>query len=62
MLRPGGHLVFDYVRSDGTGLDTATALRDRIPALQYILSHFDIVKGSVATDGSHVAPAVARKR
>ncbi|HXJ77808.1 MAG TPA: class I SAM-dependent methyltransferase [Candidatus Methylomirabilis sp.] len=61
-LKPGGHLVFDYVRSEGTGLDTATSLRDRIPALQYILAHFDIVKGHVATDGSHVAPVVARKR
>jgi SAM-dependent methyltransferase len=62
VLNPGGHLVFDYVRSDGTGLDTATSLRDRIPALRFILDHFDIVQGRVQTDGSHVEPAVARKR
>jgi 2-polyprenyl-3-methyl-5-hydroxy-6-metoxy-1,4-benzoquinol methylase len=61
-LKPGGHLIFDYVRSDGTGLDTATSLRDRIPALQLVLDRFDIVRGHVATDGSHVEPAVARKR
>lgn len=61
-LRPGGCLVFDYVRSDGTGLDTAAALRDRIPALEFILKRFDIVQGRVATDGAHVEPAVARKR
>jgi SAM-dependent methyltransferase len=60
-LRPGGCLVFDYVRSDGTGLDTAAALRDRIPALEFILKRFDIVQGRVATDGAHVEPAVARK-
>lgn len=61
-LRPGGCLVFDYVRSDGTGLDTAAALRDRIPALEFILKRFDIVQGRVTTDGDHVEPAVARKR
>jgi 2-polyprenyl-3-methyl-5-hydroxy-6-metoxy-1,4-benzoquinol methylase len=61
-LKPGGHLVFDYVRSDGVGFDTASALRDRLPALQFVLDHFDIVRGRVTTDGSHVEPAVARKR
>ena len=61
-LRPGGHLIFDYIRSDGTGLDTVASLRDRLPALQFVLDHFEIVLGRVATDGSHVEPAVARKR
>ncbi|MDO8477845.1 MAG: class I SAM-dependent methyltransferase [Candidatus Rokubacteria bacterium] len=61
-LTPGGCLVFDYVRSDGTGLDTAAALRDRIPALEFILKRFDIVQGRVTTDGAHIEPAVARKR
>jgi len=61
-LKPGGHLIFDYVRSDGTGLDTAAALRDRIPALTLIRERFDIVQGRVTTDGAHIEPAVARKR
>lgn len=61
-LKAGGHLVFDYVRSEGTGLDSAAALRDRLPALEFILDHFDIVEGRVTVDGGHVAPAVARKR
>ncbi len=61
-LKPGGHLVFDYVRSEGTGLDTATSLRDRLPALRFILERFDIVRGRVPTDGAHVETAVARKR
>lgn len=61
-LKSGGHLIFDYVRSEGTGLDTATSLRDRLPALGFVLSHFDIVKGRVTTDGAHVEPTVARKR
>jgi len=62
VLKPGGHLVFDYVRSDGTGLDTATSLRDRLPALRFILEHFDVATGRVPTDGSHVEPTVVRKR
>lgn len=62
VLKPGGHLVFDYVRSEGTGLDTATSLRDRIPAIELILSRFDIVQGRVTTDGAHLEPTVARKR
>ena len=61
-LKPGGHLVFDYIRSEASGLDTLSALRDRLPALQFILEHFDIVKGRVSTDGSHVEISVARKR
>jgi 2-polyprenyl-3-methyl-5-hydroxy-6-metoxy-1,4-benzoquinol methylase len=62
VLKPGGHLVFDYLRSDGTGLDTRTSLRDRIPALELIRDKFDIVQGTVLLDGPHVQPAVARKR
>jgi 2-polyprenyl-3-methyl-5-hydroxy-6-metoxy-1,4-benzoquinol methylase len=60
-LKTGGHLAFDYVRSEGTGLDSAAALRDRLPALKFILDHFDIIEGTVPLDGSHVASTVARK-
>ncbi|MBI2205306.1 MAG: class I SAM-dependent methyltransferase [Candidatus Rokubacteria bacterium] len=62
VLKPGGHLVFDYIRSEAKGLDTATALRDRIPALQFVRDRFDVVAGRFTTDGEHVAPSVARKR
>jgi SAM-dependent methyltransferase len=62
VLRRGGYLVFDFIRSEGTGLDTATALRDRLPALRYILDRFDIVEGTVTVDGADVGPSVARKR
>ena len=62
MLRPGGHLIFDYIRSDGTGLDTAASVRDRLPALRFVQEHFDIVQGEVTADGADVGPSVARKR
>ena len=62
VLQPGGLLIFDYVRSEGTGLDTPTALRDRDAALRFILEHFELVQGQIPTDGRDVAPAVVRKR
>ncbi len=61
-LRPGGCLIFDYVRSEGTGLDTASSLRDRLPTLRALLDRFEVVHGRVPTDGAHVQPAVLRKR
>lgn len=61
-LHPGGVLIFDYVRSEGAGLDTAAALRDRDAALRFVLDRFEVVEGRVPTDGSHVQPAVVRKR
>jgi 2-polyprenyl-3-methyl-5-hydroxy-6-metoxy-1,4-benzoquinol methylase len=62
VLKPGGHLVFDYIRSNATGLDTAAALRDRIPTIEFILGNFDVVQGRVTAEGAHVEPAVVRKR
>jgi 2-polyprenyl-3-methyl-5-hydroxy-6-metoxy-1,4-benzoquinol methylase len=61
-LNPGGVLIFDYVRSEGAGLDTAAALRDRDAALAFVLERFHVVDGHVPTDGSHVQPAVVRLR
>lgn len=61
VLLPGGVFVFDYVRSEGTFLDSATSLRERDAALRFIIDRFEIVQGVVPTDGSHVPPAVVRK-
>jgi SAM-dependent methyltransferase len=61
-LRPGGHLVFDYVRSEGTGLDTPSALRDRDTALRFVLDRFAVIAGDVRLDGSHVGPTVTQRR
>jgi len=62
VLEPGGLLIFDYIRSEGTGLDAPGALRDRDAALRLILESFEVVAGAVPTDGRHVATAVVRKR
>jgi 2-polyprenyl-3-methyl-5-hydroxy-6-metoxy-1,4-benzoquinol methylase len=62
VLKPGGALVFDFVKSEGTYLDSAASLREREAALRFVLDHFDLVEGRVPLDGSHVQPAIVRKR
>lgn len=62
VLQPGGVLVFDYVKSEGTYLDSATSLHERDAALRFLLDHFDVLEGRVPLDGSHVQPTVVRKR
>jgi 2-polyprenyl-3-methyl-5-hydroxy-6-metoxy-1,4-benzoquinol methylase len=61
VLRPGGHLVFDYIESEATGFDTAAALRDRRAALEFVRGHFDVVAGRIPLEGEG-EPVVVRKR
>jgi len=60
-LRPGGYLVFDYVISEGKGLDTPLALAMRSECLKWVLARFDIVEGRVDVE-SDVPVVVARLR
>ena len=60
-LKPGGHLVFDYVRSEGKGLDTAAGLRDRLKVLRYVSDRFTVIEGAIPLDGSDVNTTVVRK-
>lgn len=62
VLKPGGVLVFDYVKSEGTYLDSAKSLHERDAALRFVVAHFDIVDGRIPLDGAHVEPSVVRKR
>ena len=62
VLRPGGVLIFDYIRSEAIGLDTPAALRDREPALRLIADRFEPVEGRIALDGGDQPPTVVRKR
>jgi len=62
VLRPGGVLVFDYIHSEGTFLDSEAAVRDRDSALAFVLKHFEVVDGEIKIDGSNLGPTVVRKR
>jgi hypothetical protein len=46
-LSPGGLLFFDYIKSDGNGLDTVQPLRERKPTLEFIQENFDVIFGKI---------------
>jgi len=60
-IRPGGYLIFNYVKTEGKGLDTTNALRDRGQVLRYILDNFRTVEGQIRLDGSDGGTAVCKK-
>jgi 2-polyprenyl-3-methyl-5-hydroxy-6-metoxy-1,4-benzoquinol methylase len=60
-IKLGGYLIFDYIKSEAKGLDTASSLRDRIPVLQYILDNFEITEGKILLDGTSVGTTVCKK-
>jgi SAM-dependent methyltransferase len=62
VLKPRGVLVFDYIRSEATFLDTPAGLRDRERALAFVLERFEVVDGEIKNDGSNLGPTVVRKR
>jgi 2-polyprenyl-3-methyl-5-hydroxy-6-metoxy-1,4-benzoquinol methylase len=62
VLQPGGILIFDYVRSEGTHLDSAASLREREAALRFVLDRFEVVEGQIPLEGAHVQPTVVRRR
>jgi len=39
-LRPGGKLIFDYLRTEGVGVDLGAAARERELVLSFIRNHF----------------------
>ncbi|MEO0564494.1 MAG: methyltransferase type 12, partial [Chloroflexota bacterium] len=60
-LNVGGVLIFDYILSEGTGLDTKAGLEQREDVLAFIEQHFDIVEGKIDYDRS-MRLTVARKK
>ncbi len=60
-LKVGGILVFDFVMSQGFGLDTPNALAARRECLRLILEQVDLIHGKVNMDES-VGLCIARKK
>jgi len=61
-LKPGGHLVFDYIHSDGCGLDTPSAVTQRPETLKFLERHLAIIQGDFRTDGVSIGLCIGRKR
>lgn len=58
---PGGLFVFDYIRSDATGLDTPAGLEKRA-TLDLLANRLEIVDGQLHRDGRSVGLCVGRKK
>lgn len=56
-LVAGGKLIFDYLETEGIGVDTTAALRERRQVFDFLHQHFD---GSL--DPTSAGPFVCRKR
>jgi hypothetical protein len=40
LLRPGGVLVFDFIKTEGEGLDTMQAVRERDGVINFIQQNY----------------------
>jgi SAM-dependent methyltransferase len=60
-LAPGGLLVFDYLKTDGEGLDTRQGVEQRASVLDFIERRFDIVSGALSRERG-MDLTIARKR
>jgi 2-polyprenyl-3-methyl-5-hydroxy-6-metoxy-1,4-benzoquinol methylase len=59
-LNSGGILVFDYILSEGRGLDTKEAVQMRGPVLDHIKANYQLLRGQLLYDKS-MSTTVARK-
>ena len=60
-LNVGGFLIFDYIKSIGTGLDHPKALALRSEALQIILRRTKIIEGSIDDIDKNIGLCFAKK-
>ena len=60
-LRPGGVLVFDYIKSEGKGLDTLASSALRSEVLTWIREHFEVVSGAIEPPYMDIGRPICRK-
>lgn len=60
-LKPEGIFIFDYIKSEGTGLDAKGSLIERQQVLDFIRQHFTILEGKIPADHSSVGTIIAQK-
>jgi SAM-dependent methyltransferase len=60
-LKPGGLFIFDYIKSDGLGLDHPKALEVRLECLKMILSQTKLVYGNVENLNESIDFCIVRK-
>ena len=62
LMNPGGILIFDYVKSDGQGLDTHVGLEERPAVLDFITRNFEVMEGSLDNPQASLAMTVVKKK
>lgn len=60
-LKAGGYFLFDYIKSEGSGLDTPVALARRIEALKILDGRLTMVEGHFAVSDKDISRCVGRK-
>ena len=55
-LQNNGILIFDYIKSEGMGLDTEEGVKQRPTVIKFIRQNYDIIKGNCEGE------TIARKR
>ena len=61
-LKPGGFLVFDYIKSDATGLDHPNALAMRRDCLRNIMTQVEIISGNIDNVDESLGLCIGRKK
>ena len=61
ILEKDGLLIFDYIKSEGTGLNTSQGVRERKSVLEFINKHFHLVKGDI-NEKNNIYLSVVRKK
>lgn len=61
-LRPGGVMLFDYILSEGTGLDHPGSLEQRAECLGVIREQAVVLEGKIGEDSETVDLCVVRKK
>ena len=61
ILKRGGLLFFDYIKSDGEGLDTIQGVKERNAVLYYVDSNFNVVFGKISYD-ENMGLTIVRKK
>lgn len=61
MLSPGGLFFFDYIKTDGEGMDTIQGANERDAVLDFVAANFDILSGEPSKSRS-TGLVIARKK
>lgn len=61
-LKPGGLFYFDYINSEGKGLDTAAGKNERISTLEFLAEKLDIISGNLYTNDRNVSNCIGVKK